>query len=168
MTASRSPSLLAAVSLALIACTGCVGSAVPGSSGGAALDRQTIHVAGPADSRSSGECFLLLESKVTGGGTMKYCLQKFTGRPGPNAVVRSSGAVTFALPEGVIRSDVDVRQTFGPDGRHADQTLTGKVTGGTGAYAGVNGTISGGGPNEEFPPGHIRDSSLHYLIHLDF
>jgi len=150
--------------LASAACGG--GSAVSGSSAGPALGRLTIHVAGPAESHSSPECFLSLVSKVVDGGTMTYCLQKFTGRPGRNALVRSSGTVTFALPKGQIRSAVDVQQKFGSDGEHAGQKLTGMVTGGTGTYEGVRGTIFGGGANEEFPPGTITDSNLHYLIHF--
>jgi hypothetical protein len=79
-------------------------------------------------------------------------------------VVESWGTVTFALPEDQIRSEVDVEQNFGSDGKHASRKLTGTVTGGTGMYEGVKGTISGGGPNEEFPPGSITDSSLHNLL----
>src|SRR6185312_13503731 len=70
---------------------------------------------------------------------MSYCLQKFTGRPEPNAQVKSSGTVTFALPGGQIRSEVDVEQNFGSDGKRARQKLTGTVTEGTGTYEGVKG-----------------------------
>jgi len=156
---------LTAAAAALIVGAGCGGSStVSGSSVGPALDQLRIHVTGSAESHSSAECFLRLESKVVGGGTMTYCLETFTGRPGPDAVVKSSGTAIFALPEGQIRSDVDVEQRFGPEGKHAHQKLTGSVTGGTRTYEGVRGTISGGGANVEFPPGTITNSDLRYLI----
>lgn len=144
---------------------GCGGS---GGAGGATTGRVMqavqVRVSGTAESKSSADCFLLLTSQVVGGGTSTYCLEKFTGEPGPNAVVESTGKLTFHLPKGDIRSDVRVSQTFEADGRHAEQRLSGTVTGGTGDYAGTTGKVTGGGPNVESPPGTIRSSDLRYEI----
>src|SRR3954454_20413301 len=164
VNALRSIHLISASVLTLLASAACGGSTVTGSSVGPALDRLLIDVAGPAESHSSRECFLLIDSKVVGGGTMSYCLQTFRGRPGPDVVVKSTGTVTFALPRGQIRGNVDVEQKVASDGKHAVQKLSGSVTRGTGAYHGFIGTISGGGSNEEYPAGTITDSNLHYLV----
>ncbi len=115
-----------------------------------------VHVTGPAAGKSTNACFLQLTSHVAGGGSETYCLQTFHGAPGPNAVVRSRGIVTFRLPHRTLRARVLVVQRFAPDGRHARQTLTGSVVGG--------GTISGGGTDVESPPGHVTASDLRYRI----
>jgi hypothetical protein len=144
--------------------SGCGGSAVSGASVGTVLETKVVRVNGPASSASSASCFLRLTSQIEGGGTMTYCLEKFTGEPGPNDAVKSSGTLTLAFPEGEIHSSVRVVQTFEADGKHADQELTGNLTGGTGDYAGVKGTIAGGGANLESPPGTISESNLRYVI----
>lgn len=115
-----------------------------------------VHVTGPATSKSTNACFLQLASHVVGGGTETYCLQTFHGRPGPNAVVRSRGVVTFRLPHRTLRARVLVVQRFAADGKHARQTLTGTIVGG--------GTVNGGGTDVESPPGHVRASDLRYRI----
>ena len=70
--------------------------------------------------------------------------------------------MTFTLPDSIIRARVRITQTFEPDGRHAEQKLTGTVSGGTGRFAGARGAISGGGSVDEHPPGQIADSDLRY------
>ncbi len=118
-----------------------------------------VHVYGPAKNLDVTEgCFLLLRSNVVGGGWMTYCLERFINDPGPNVTVLDSGRLIFNLPTHTIHARVHVRTTFGPDGEHAIQKLRGTVTGG--------GTIAGGGPYVEAPPGHVGASDLRYTIRL--
>jgi hypothetical protein len=150
--------------LLLSSLAGCGGSTVSGSSVEPVTQLVTIRVSGPADSHSTTDCFLLLTSHVDGGGTMRYCLQHFDGEPGPNAVMKDNGTMTFALPDGTLRANVQITQKFAADGRHAAQRLNGTVSGGTERYAGVRGTISGGGDVDEHPPGTIAGSNLRYVV----
>ena len=118
-----------------------------------------VHVRGPARNLSVREdCFLLLRSNVVGGGWMTYCLERFINDPGPNVTVLDSGRLTFNLPTHTVHARVRVTTKFGPDGEHAIQKLRGTVSGG--------GTIAGGGPYVEAPPGHVGASDLHYTIRL--
>lgn len=118
-----------------------------------------VHVHGSADNLTVTEgCFLLLRSNVVGGGWMTYCLERFINDPGPNVTVLSSGRLTFNLPTHTIHARVRVTTKFGPDGEHAVQRLRGDVAGG--------GTIAGGGPYVEAPPGHVGASDLRYTIRL--
>jgi hypothetical protein len=91
---------------------------------------------------------------------MTYCLERFINDPGPNVTVLDTGRLTFNLnlPTHTIHATVHVRTKFGPDGEHAVQRLRGAVSGG--------GTISGGGPYVEAPPGHVGASDLGYTIRL--
>jgi len=117
-----------------------------------------VHVRGESTSLLSTSCFLRLRQHVVGGGTTTYCLKSFHGRPGPNATVRDSGVMTFALKRRTIRANVQIVERFAADGAHAKQTLTGKVIGG--------GRVKGGGPVVEKPPGHIASSNLRFVIVL--
>ena len=118
-----------------------------------------VHVHGSADNLTVTEgCFLLLRSNVVGGGWMTYCLERFINDPGPNVTVLSSGRLTFNLPMHTIHARVRVTTKFGPDGEHAVQRLRGDVAGG--------GTIAGGGPYVEAPPGNVGASDLRYTIRL--
>jgi hypothetical protein len=118
-----------------------------------------VHVHGAARNLPVTEgCFLLLRSNVVGSGWMTYCLERFINDPGPNVTVLSSGRLTFNLPAHTIHARVRVTTRFGPDGEHAVQKLRGAVSGG--------GTIVGGGPYVEAPPGHVGASDLHYTIRL--
>jgi hypothetical protein len=113
-------------------------------------------VRGTSSSLLSTTCFIKIRQHVVGGGTTTYCLKTFHGRPGPNATVRDSGVMTFALKRQTIRANVQILERFAADGAHARQTLTGKVIGG--------GTVKGGGPVVEKPPGHIASSNLRFVI----
>jgi hypothetical protein len=126
----------------------------------------TVHVAGPSTGSSTPACFLRLPAKVAGGGSEVYCLKTFEGEPGPNAVVRDKGVMTFSLRRGTLTARVSIVQRFAPDGKHARQSLTGTITRGTRAYAGAGGTISGGGTDTEDTPGHLAASDLTYRIRL--
>jgi len=118
-----------------------------------------VHVHGPAQNLPvSEDCFLLLRSNVVGGGWMTYCLERFINDPGPNVTVLDSGRLTLNLPTHTIHARVHVTTKFGPDGEHAVQRLRGAVSGG--------GTIAGGGPYVEAPPGHVGASDLRYTIRL--
>jgi len=117
-----------------------------------------VRVRGTSTSLLSTSCFIKIRQHVVGGGTATYCLKTFHGRPGPNATVRDSGVMTFALKRRTIRANVQIVERFGSDGAHAKQTLTGKVIGG--------GTVKGGGPVVEKPPGHIASSNLRFVITL--
>jgi hypothetical protein len=123
-------------------------------------------VTGSAQSLAAGSCFVRLRSRVVGGGTDTYCLERFSGAPGPRAVIRDGGTITFALPRGTLRTRVRIVQRFARDGIHATQSLTGAIVGGTRAYAHAAGTISGGGTDTEKPPGHIAASKLRYVVVL--
>lgn len=118
-----------------------------------------VHVHGPAKNLDVTEgCFLLLRSDVVGTGWMTYCLERFINDPAPNVTVLSTGRMTFNLPTHTIHAQVHVATKFGPDGEHAVQKLRGTVSGG--------GTITGGGPYVEAPPGHVGASDLRYRIVL--
>jgi hypothetical protein len=125
-----------------------------------------LHVTGPATGATTSGCFLRLPAHLAGGGTMTYCLKTFAGAPGPNRAVNDSGVLTFSLPRGRIVARVSIEQRFGADGRHARQTLTGTIVGGSGAYAHARGTITGGGTDVEDAPGHIASSDLRYRLSL--
>ena len=129
--------------------------------GGRTAQREVlhVHVHGAAQNLPVTEgCFLLLRSNVVGSGWMTYCLERFINDPGPNVTVLSSGRLTFNLPAHTIHARVRVTTRFGPDGEHAVQKLRGAVAGG--------GTIVGGGPYVEAPPGHVGASDLYYTIRL--
>lgn len=126
---------------------------------GARRELLHVHVLGSAKNLEVTEgCFLLLRSNVVGGGWMTYCLERFINDPGPNVTVLDTGRLTFNLPAQTIRARVHVTTKFGPDGEHAVQKLRGTVSGG--------GTIAGGGPYVEAPPGHVGSSDLRYTIRL--
>jgi hypothetical protein len=116
-------------------------------------------VTGPSQSLAPRSCFVRIRSRVAGGGAETYCLERFSGAPGPRAVVRDSGVVTFRLPSRTIRARVHVVERFAADGTHARQTLTGTLVG-------ASGTITGGGTDTEKPPGHIAASNLRYVVVL--
>jgi hypothetical protein len=125
-----------------------------------------IRVTGSSESLAVGGCFIRIRSRVVGGGTETYCLERFSGAPGPRAVVRDSGVMTFALPRGTLRARVRIVQRFAVDGVHAKQSLTGEIVGGTRGYARAAGTISGGGTDVEKPPGHVAASNVRYVVRL--
>jgi hypothetical protein len=130
----------------------------------AASSRIVVAVRGSSTSLVSTSCFIRLSQRIVGGGTLTYCLKVFHGEPGPNATVRDSGAMTFALAHGTIRANVSIVQRFAADGVHATQSLAGKIAGGTGRYAHATGSVKGGGRVVEKPPGHIAWSNLRYVL----
>jgi hypothetical protein len=132
-------------------------AALAGGCGGRTNGRVIVHVRGASSTTpTSGTCFLEIRQHIVGGGTTNYCLERFTGRPGPNARLRDSGVMTFRLPDETIRARVRVVATFGADAAHARQRLNGTIAGG--------GSITGGGPYVERPPGHVADSDFRYVI----
>jgi hypothetical protein len=131
-----------------------------------AASRLVVRVQGASSPLISTACFLRLRQRVVGGGSTTYCLKTFHGRPGPDATLRDSGVMTFALPFGTIRAAVDIVERFAHDGAHAGQSLTGTITGGSGRYARVKGMITGGGQVVERPPGHVAQSDLRFVLTL--
>jgi len=123
-------------------------------------------VRGTSTSLLATDCFPRIRQHVVGGGTTTYCLKAFHGEPGPKAVVRDSGVMTFGLEGGTIRTSVHVVERFAADGAHAQQTLAGKITGGTGVYGHIAGTVKGGGPLVESRRGHLVSSNLRYVLRL--
>ena len=120
-------------------------------------ERRLLHVRGAATSLPvTDSCFLLLRTDVVGGGWATYCMKRFINDPAPNTTVLSTGEMTFALPDGTIRARVHINTRFGPDGHRAVQRVSGTIVGG--------GTITGGGPYDEDPPGHVASSNLRYVI----
>lgn len=125
-----------------------------------------VLVRGGATGHSTSSCFLVLRSRLVGGGSETYCLRTFHGAPGRGAVVQDAGTMTFAWRDGTLRAEVRVVQRFAADGAHARQSLRGAVTGGTGRYRGARGTISGGGALVERPAARVVTSDLRYVLRL--
>lgn len=105
-----------------------------------------VRVRGVPVRTTSARCAFVIRARVVGGGSQTTCLETVAGFPGPGAVIRSRGVMTFALRGGAITARVRVTQRFRRDGVHALQALLGTVVGGTGAFAHAGGTITGGGP----------------------
>jgi len=110
-----------------------------------------IQVEGPARSAETAQCFVQLTAHVVGGGTAVTCLTGFRGQPGPNALVRVQGTITFHLPHRLLRYRVLIVDRFAADGKHATERVSGKG-------------ISGGGTFLEDPPGNVRASDLLYGV----
>ena len=118
-----------------------------------------VHVRGASSTAPiASKCFLFLRQRVVGGGAETYCLETYSGHPGPNATLKDQGLMTLSLPNRTIRARVHIVAKFAADGRHATQTLSGTVLGG--------GSITGGGPYVESPPGHVESANLRYVITL--
>jgi hypothetical protein len=150
---------LTALAIAVLS-TGCGGN---GKRPGRELD---LRVVGTSSSLSSPHCAFFLRSRLAGGGSMTYCLERFRGAPGPNATVHDSGRMRFQLGRGIVAARVRVVMRFAGDGTHARQALNGRIVGGTGDFAGARGTITGGGLAVEDPPGHIASQALRYRLAL--
>ena len=130
-----------------------LGLAVLAASASAGIQRSfTIRVAGPATSSTTEHSFLRIRGRVVGGGAEVYCLERATGTPGRTPSFETAGPVTFQGRDGTIRTLVRIVQRFGADGRHARQSLTGRVGGGTGRFRGARGSIRGGGTDVEALP----------------
>jgi hypothetical protein len=128
-------------------------------------DAIVLHVRATPTRSSSGRCAFVVVARVAEGGRQTTCLTSVDGFPGPGAVIRSRGTMTFSLRGGAIRARVSVVQRFRADGVHAHQTLTGTVTGGTGRYARARGTITGGGAVLDRRDG-LGPASLTYRLTL--
>jgi hypothetical protein len=148
----------------VLAAVSVVVSAMAGSGWGRSV--LSIRVRGTSTSAPSSACFIRIRQRVVGGGTLTYCLKTFHGQPGPNATVRDSGEMTFALSGGTIQASVQIAQRFGRDGKDAVQSLKGTLTTGSGRFRRAEGTISGGGSDVENPPGHIAAAHIRYTIVL--
>jgi hypothetical protein len=95
--------------------------------------------------RSTSACIFAIRAPLVGGGTQTTCLTSIDGVPAPSATMHSRGTMAFALRGGLLRAQVRITQRFAADGVHARQTVSGRVSGGSGRFAGTRGTISGGG-----------------------
>jgi hypothetical protein len=126
--------LVVVAAAVLAACHGAAGSRTIG-----------LRVRGNPERGSAPGCVFVIHASVVGGGTQTTCLTEIHGTPGPNVVMHSAGRMTFDLPRGRIDTRVRITQRFGRDGVRARQTTTGTIAGGSAAYAGVAGTIEGGG-----------------------
>jgi hypothetical protein len=105
----------------------------------------TLHVAGTPTRTTTARCRLVIVARVVEGGRQRVCLTEIDGFPAPNVTMRSRGTMTFALRNGTIRARVRITQRFRSDGRHAAQTTTGTIVGGTGRYAHARGMLTGSG-----------------------
>jgi hypothetical protein len=105
----------------------------------------TLHVAGSPSRTATARCRLVIVARVVEGGRQRVCLTEIDGFPAPNVTMRSRGTMTFTLRAGTIRARVRITQRFRPDGRHARQTTTGTIVGGTGRYGHARGTLTGSG-----------------------
>lgn len=105
----------------------------------------TLHVTGTPTRRATARCRFTIEAHVVEGGRQRVCLTEIEGFPAPNVTMRSRGTMVFALRAGTIRTHVRVTQRFRRDGRHARQTTTGTIVGGSGRYRHARGTVTGTG-----------------------
>jgi hypothetical protein len=105
----------------------------------------TLHVAGSPTRSATARCQLVIVARVVEGGRQRVCLREIDGFPAPNVTMHSRGTMTFALRNGTIRARVRITQRFRSDGRHARQTTTGTIVGGTGRYRHARGTLTGSG-----------------------
>jgi len=105
----------------------------------------TLHVAGSPTRTATARCQLVIVARVVEGGRQRVCLTEIDGFPAPNVTMRSRGSMAFTLRNGTIRGRARITQHFRPDGRHAAQTTTGTILGGTGRYRHARGTLTGSG-----------------------
>jgi hypothetical protein len=105
----------------------------------------TLHVAGSPTRTATAKCQLVIVARVVEGGRQRVCLTEIDGFPAPNVTMHSRGTMTFTLRNGTIRARVRITQRFRSDGRHARQTTTGTILGGTGRYRHARGTLTGSG-----------------------
>jgi hypothetical protein len=105
----------------------------------------TLHVAGSPTRTATARCQLVIVARVVEGGRQRVCLTEIDGFPAPNVTMHSRGTMTFTLRSGTIRARVRITQRFRSDGRHARQTTTGTIIGGTGRYRRARGTLTGSG-----------------------
>ena len=105
----------------------------------------TLHVTGSPTRTATARCQLVIVARVVEGGRQRVCLTEIDGFPAPNVTMHSRGTMAFTLRNGTIRARVRITQRFRSDGRHARQTTTGTIVGGTGRYRHARGTITGSG-----------------------
>jgi hypothetical protein len=105
----------------------------------------TLHVTGSPTRTASARCRLVIVARVVEGGRQRVCLTKIDGFSAPNVTMHSRGTMAFLLRSGTIRARVRITQRFRRDGRHARQTTTGTIVGGTGRYGHARGTLTGSG-----------------------
>jgi hypothetical protein len=105
----------------------------------------TLHVTGSPSRTATARCQLLIVARVVEGGRQRVCLTEIDGFPAPNVTMHSRGTMTFALRAGTIRARVRITQRFRRDGRHAAQTTTGTIVGGTRRYRHARGPLTGSG-----------------------
>jgi hypothetical protein len=105
----------------------------------------TLHVAGSPTRTATARCQLVIVARVVEGGRQRVCLTEIDGFPAPNVTMHSRGTMAFTLRNGTIRARVRITQRFRRDGRHAAQTTTGTIVGGTGRYRHARGTLTGSG-----------------------
>ena len=104
-----------------------------------------VRVDGIPRRSTSSVCRFVITVRVVGRGRQTTCLTRVVGYPGPSAVIRSRGRMTFALPHGTIVVRATIVQRFRADGVRARQSATGTIVRGTAPYKGARGTLSGGG-----------------------
>jgi len=105
----------------------------------------TLHVDATPQRTSSSGCIFVIRNAIVGGGRQTTCLTSIDGVPAAGAVIRSRGTTAFALARGTLRARIATSMRFGADAVHATQTATGTIVGGTRAYAGARGSLTGGG-----------------------
>jgi hypothetical protein len=105
----------------------------------------TLHVAGSPIRSATARCQFVIVARVVEGGRQRVCLTEIDGFPAPNVTMHSRGTMAFTLRNGAIRARVRITQRFRSDGRHARQTTTGTIVGGTGRYRHARGTLTGSG-----------------------
>jgi hypothetical protein len=123
----------------------------------------TLHVAGTPTRRATAQCQLVIVARVVEGGRQRVCLTEIDGFPAPNVTMHSRGTMSFALRNGTIRARVRITQRFRRDGRHAEQTTTGTILGGTGRYRHARGTVTGSGTVVDTA---TRLKDVHIAYHL--
>ena len=123
----------------------------------------TLHVTGSPTRTATARCQLVIVARVVEGGRQRVCLTEIDGFPAPNVTMHSRGTMAFTLRNGAIRARVRITQRFRSDGRHARQTTTGTIVGGTGRYRRARGTLTGSGTVVDTA---ARLRNVHLAYHL--
>ncbi len=140
------------------------------ASGAGASSTLTIRVATtPHFGFSLGSCAQFrLSDKITSveGATLGSIQARFqTFTPFADGSDAFTASYTFALNGGLIVTSVSGTETA-PSGSTVTQSVTGTVIKATGLYAGMTGTISGGGPIT-FDASGVPHPNLTFVITLD-
>jgi hypothetical protein len=149
-------------------------SALSAAAGAQAADTAQIAyrvTEAPAFFEPTGECPEgggVATMRAPGGreiGTSRLCLQSVEFTCERVCTLRETGTLTNTLARGEIVVDVSFTYVFNESFSRALHSATGTVAGGTGAYEGASGRLSGGGP-VRFDADFTAHPNLVYVIRV--